>query len=104
MEHIFHVLLPEDWSAAADLEEYEAASLAIEGFIHCSFEGQVAGVLERYYKGVDAVILLEIDPTRLTAPLKIEFTATVNQDFPHIFGTINKSAIASVKKMVLIAP
>ena len=40
---------------------YEAASLKTEGFIHCSEEHQVAGVLERYFENKTGLVKLVID-------------------------------------------
>jgi len=45
MPIIYHVTTAEEWKAAQEKGVYEAASLKAEGFIHCSEEHQVAGVL-----------------------------------------------------------
>ena len=44
---IYHIVLPDKW-AEFDSGLYRHASLATEGFIHCSFEEQLPGVIERY--------------------------------------------------------
>lgn len=88
---IYHIVLPEAW-AAFDGDLYEHASLADEGFIHCSFDHQLDGVIERYYSGVDKVILLEIDSDRLTSELVNE-PSTGGEIYPHIYGPINRDAI-----------
>src|SRR5206468_11297787 len=61
---IYHIVLPEVW-AAFDTELYRAASLDIEGFIHCSFANQLDRVIERYYKNAGTVVVLEIETERL---------------------------------------
>lgn len=99
--NIYHIVLPEAW-AAFEGDFYEAASLADEGFIHCSFAGQLDAVLGRYYNGVDHVIILEIDSDRLTSQLVIE-PSTGGEDYPHIYGPINKSAIINTEQRQLIA-
>ncbi len=101
MSKIFHIVLPKDWKLQADLEAYTAESLAIEGFIHCSLLKQLSGVLERYYVGVKSVVLLEIETDLLTSPLKMEWADSVAEEFPHIFGTINKSSIVNVTELLL---
>ena len=90
---IYHIVLPEAW-AAFDGDLYEHASLAAEGFIHCSFDHQIDGVIERYYSGADSVILLEIDSNKLTSEL-INEPSTGGEIYPHIYGPINRDAVVS---------
>ena len=42
---IYHIVTPEVWEKFKTEEFYEAESLHTEGFIHCSFAGQLEGVL-----------------------------------------------------------
>lgn len=91
---IYHIVLPKVW-AAFDGELYEHPSLAAEGFIHCSFDHQLDGVIERYYSGAQELILLEIDSEKLTSELVSE-PSTGGEIYPHIYGPINHDAIVSV--------
>ena len=75
---------------------YEAPSLDIEGFIHCSTEHQIPGVLERYYKGKTNLVKLIIDTTKLKYKLVYELAPSVNQEFPHIYGPINLDAVIEI--------
>lgn len=90
---IYHVTTAAEWQKAKKDGFYEAPSLLTEGFIHCSKKEQVAGVLERYYTGISNLLLLHIDETKLTAPLKYELAPSVHEEFPHVFGKINAGAI-----------
>ncbi|MEO5893805.1 MAG: DUF952 domain-containing protein [Ferruginibacter sp.] len=90
---IYHVITKNRWEAALAQGFYEADSLAAEGFIHASKEGQVKGVLERYYTGQSDLLLLHIDESKLTAKLKYELAPSVNEEFPHIFGRLNIDAV-----------
>lgn len=94
---IYHVTTENDWKKAQEQGFYEAASLKLEGFIHTSTIEQVAGVLDRYYKNATGLLLLHIEESRLTAPLKYELAPSVNEYFPHVFGTINLDAVVAVK-------
>lgn len=96
MENIYHITTQNQWQTAQQKGFYEAASLAVEGFIHCSTEQQVAGVLERYYSGVNNLVKLVIDTSKLTHKLVYELAPSVNQQFPHIYGTINLDAVVEV--------
>ncbi len=94
---IYHVTKKQDWIIAQSKGFYEAASLSSEGFIHNSTKEQVSGVLQRYYKNETDLVLLHIDETLLTSPLKYELAPSVNEMFPHIFGAINVQAVVSVE-------
>ena len=47
MPIIYHVAFADAWETAKQTGAYEHPSLKDEGFIHCSQDHQVAGVLER---------------------------------------------------------
>ena len=94
---IYHVLYKPAWQKAVEQGCYEAASLATEGFIHASKAGQVAGVIDRYFKGQNDLVLLHIDEHKLTAPFIYEFSPSVNEEFPHIYGPINLDAVLKVE-------
>ena len=93
---IYHIVLPETWEQVNDREFYEAESLETEGFIHCSFRDQLDQVLERYYSGVEKVLVLEIDTEKLISKLVVE-PSTDDEDYPHIYGKINREAIVKAK-------
>ena len=90
---IYHVTTKQQWNDALLKGYFDEPSLAIEGFIHNSTQEQVSGVLERYYKGQNNLILLHIDEAKLEAELKYELSASVNELFPHVFGNINLDAV-----------
>ncbi|MDO9376069.1 MAG: DUF952 domain-containing protein [Bacteroidota bacterium] len=93
---IYHVITQHDWEKAQHQGYHEPASLELEGFIHASGEHQVAGVISRYYKDVQHLLLLHINEEKLTAELKFELAPSVNEVFPHIFGRLNLDAIEKV--------
>ena len=99
MATIYHVTFQSEWEAALPKEVYEAASLKEEGFIHCSQESQVAGVLERYFKGKTNLVKLVIDTDKLTSRLIYEWSPSTADTFPHIYGPINTSAVTAVEKI-----
>ena len=96
---IYHVVFEDDWQNAIQKGFYAADSLAIEGFIHTSKEEQVEGVLQRYYANKTNLLLLHIDESKLTSPLKFEKALSVNEEFPHIYGRLNLDAVVSVSKI-----
>ncbi len=88
---IYHIVLPEAW-AAFDNDVYRAASLPTEGFIHCSFAGQLDDVIERYYGEAESIIVLEIETEKLMSRVLKE-PSTNSEVYPHIYGPINRDAI-----------
>jgi len=94
---IYHIVLPEVWEKFKNEKCYEAESLPIEGFIHCSFAEQIETVLNRYYKGTKKVLLLEIETEKLTSPL-INEPSTGGEIYPHIYGKINKEAVTKTEE------
>ncbi len=94
---IYHVVLPEVWEKFKDEKFYEADSLKTEGFIHCSFTDQLETVLHRYYKDAEKVLILRIEPEKLTVEL-IGEPSTNNEIYPHIYGKINAEAIVGIEE------
>jgi len=96
---IYHVIDKKSWENAVQQGYYEAPSLYTEGFIHAGRQEQVPGVLERYYEGKTDLLLLHIDESKLTAPLKFELAPSVNEMFPHIFGPLNTDAVVQTESI-----
>lgn len=95
---IYHIASASDWRSQQSAAHFVAASLAAEGFIHCSISEQIPGVVERYFGGVPDLLLLHIDESRLTCPCKFE-AATGGEWFPHVYGPIDKVAITCVEPL-----
>lgn len=96
---IYHITTNEEWQDALLKGFYEAASLQSEGFIHCSTEQQVAGVLKRYFIGKTDLVKLTIDTSKLKTKLQYDFSPSVNEAFPHIYGAINLDAVIHVGQL-----
>lgn len=94
---IYHIVLPETWEKYKNEFFYEAESLAVENFIHCSYRKQLPEVLERYYKNAERVLILHINPHLLTAELVAE-PSTGGEIYPHIYGKINYQAIVETEE------
>lgn len=96
MPVIYHVTTADQWKAAEVNGFYEASSLENEGFIHCSQDHQVAGVLERYFAEKSGLIKLEIDTDKLTSRYVFEWSPSTHDTFPHIYGPINLDAVIGI--------
>lgn len=97
--YIYHITTAAAWEKSQLEGAYIADSLATEGFIHCSTADQVAGVLDRYYKGQTGLVKLTIDKSKVTSPLIFELATSINEVFPHIHGPINLSAIINTESI-----
>ena len=103
MTVIYHITTAGAWAAAQAAGEYEAPSLADEGFIHCSGdEAQTLRVVQRLYSGVTGLIVLDVDVIRLKAEVKRE-TSRSGEIYPHIYGKINLDAVVRVRELTLDA-
>lgn len=99
MSIIYHITTIPAWTKAVENGFYESPSLPEEGFIHCSQENQVAGVLERYFKDKTNLIKLVIDTDKLISKYIFEWSPSVQDTFPHIYGTINMNAVIDVVQL-----
>ena len=96
MPIIYHVTTAADWKKALETGLYDHPSLKEEGFIHCSQEHQVAGVLERYFSGKTGLIKLVIDTDKLTSKYIFDWSPSSQDTYPHIYGPINTGAVVEV--------
>jgi uncharacterized protein (DUF952 family) len=96
MSRIYHLVTPAAWELS-DVD-YRPVSLAAEGFIHCSFAGQVAAAANRFYANADELALLHIDPDLLASPLRVEPSGS-GEEFPHVYGPLNRTAVVAVQKL-----
>ena len=99
MAIIYHVTTKEAWNAAKKSGFYEAPSLPLEGFIHCSEAHQVPGVLQRFFKGKDNLLKLTIDTDKLKHALKYDLAPSLNETFPHIYGPLNVDAVTGEEEI-----
>ena len=104
---VFHIALASDWEAALGSGTYRVPtlgrSLDDEGFIHCSWREQVAGVRDRFYAGLDGLLVLAVDVERLAAEVRFEEvgppdgdTDSSSEQFPHVYGPIDVDAVVAV--------
>lgn len=100
---IYHIASRADWSDALRQGEYRVSTrgrtLEQEGFIHASTAGQVEGVANAFYADAEDLVLLLIDPERLTAPLMYDPVPGAEEPFPHIYGPLNVEAVTGTAEL-----
>jgi uncharacterized protein (DUF952 family) len=100
---IYHLVKVNHWAQFKELSEYESETFKEEKFIHASSERQLQATANRYFAGETSVILLTIDTNKLEPRLKWEKSPTLDEDFPHIFGAINLSAVVKTQTIDALA-
>jgi uncharacterized protein (DUF952 family) len=105
---ILHITRRDEWQQAQQAGQYIAPSLAAQGFIHCSTAEQAITVANTFYANQRDLVLLVIDPQRLSAELRWEppdhpvgdaDTRAIDANptlFPHIYGALNLDAVVRV--------
>jgi uncharacterized protein (DUF952 family) len=101
---IYHLVSLLDWERARAIGLYEPESLRREGFIHLSTAAQVGRVANSFYRGQGGLVVLQVDPERLTSTLRWEAPAhpgptdapPTDEQFPHLYGPLNVDAVSRV--------
>lgn len=104
---IYHIVTASALLANLQGGFYSPPTLVEDGFVHCSAKVSVLAVANDYFAGEsEQVLLLEIDPDKLTSALRYERAApipgggtshlAVEESFPHVYGPIDKGAIVGV--------
>jgi uncharacterized protein (DUF952 family) len=99
MDALFHIVHRSAWQDAVDRGAFRAESLGNEGFIHCSFASQVAGVANALYRDVEGLCVVELDPARLDAPVVVEDSYGSGTAYPHVYGPIIPTAAVRVHEL-----
>jgi len=101
---IQHVVPLEEWNAAPD-RPYAPASLAKDGFVHCSPDAETTlAVINAFHRTAPRPLLtLVLAEDRLASRLEWEAAAPVPPPgvpestlFPHVFGPLDRDAVERV--------
>jgi uncharacterized protein (DUF952 family) len=95
-EYIYHVTTLKEWEAAKIKNEYTPVNFEQDGFIHCSIEKQIPGVLDRFYKGQTGLVKLKIEKEKVQRPVLFELALDLDELFPHIYGALNLDSVVEV--------
>ncbi|GAS95399.1 glutathione S-transferase domain-containing protein [Mycolicibacterium canariasense] len=98
-EVLVHLCSSEEWHAAQRAGEHRPASLADVGFVHLSAPEQVHLPANRLYAGRTDLVLLAVDPGKLSDPVRWEPGVPTDPEsmlFPHLYGPLPVAAVRSV--------
>lgn len=96
---LLHLATPAQWRAALARGVIAPPSLAEVGFVHLSTPEQVALPAARLYSGRTDLVLLVLDPDRITVPVRFEPglpTDPASMRFPHAYGPVPAAAVLGV--------
>lgn len=96
---LVHICSADDWRRAQARGEHRPDSLDGCGFVHLSTPEQVHLPANRIYPGRTDLVLLRIDPTRLSSPVRWEPGVATDPDamvFPHLYGALPADAVINV--------
>lgn len=94
-----HLCGAAQWEASCAVGEHRPASLAEVGFVHLSTPEQVHLPANRLYRGRTDLVLLHIDPDRLSDPVRWEPGVPGDPEsmrFPHLYGPLPIAAVIAV--------
>ena len=97
---LLHLCARAEWARSRRSGSHEPPSLAEVGFIHLSAPAQVHLPANRLFGGRDDLVLLVIDPDRLTARVVWEPGVPSDPDgmrFPHLYGPLPSAAVVDVR-------
>lgn len=90
---IYKLFRAAEWAAARAEASFAGSPADLrDGFIHFSTAAQAAGTAARHFAGEEGVVLAEVDPARLEAPLKWE-ASRGGEPFPHLYGAMPLGAV-----------
>ncbi|WP_124707102.1 DUF952 domain-containing protein [Gordonia insulae] len=97
---LVHLCTDDEWAHALTVGHREPESFATVGFIHLSAPEQVHLPANRLYAGRADLLLLVIDPGRLSAPVVWESGVPSDPDgmrFPHLYGLLPVDAVVATR-------
>jgi uncharacterized protein (DUF952 family) len=94
---LYHLATGADWDRYQAAGVIEPASLADEGFVHCSWGRQVPGTVEKHFAAETHLLALAIDAAALGGVQLVEEDSYGSgQAFPHAYGPIPVGAVRAV--------
>lgn len=96
MDVVLNIAPAGAWAIARQTGSYEPPTLETEGFIHLSRPEQVHLPANALYSDTPDLVLLWIDPTRVTAEIRDEPPVPgAGMTFPHLYGPLNVEAVVA---------
>ena len=105
-EPLLHLISIADWVRRRSWEPLRSATLATEGFAHCTVGDELMlHVANQFYRSLtNEFVVLSIERTRLTSPLRWERPKVADTmahvAFPHVYGPIDVRSIVAIRSLL----
>ena len=95
-KHIYHITSEDEWKGALAVGEYKSKDFETEAFNHCSYAHQLIEVADRLFGGRSDLVLLVIDPSKLSCKVVDENLLGGAELYPHVYGPLPLRAVSKV--------
>jgi uncharacterized protein (DUF952 family) len=93
---IFKITPAEEWKAAEMAGVYHgSAHDKADGFLHFSTASQLQETLRLYYANAGAIVIAAVSVSALGGALKYEYSESRKENFPHLYGSLQMTAVLS---------
>jgi uncharacterized protein (DUF952 family) len=97
---IYKICTASEWRTAKAAGAFAGSpDDARDGFIHLSAEDQVTGTLERHFRDRADLVILAVDPARLSEDMLKWEASRGGALFPHLYGPLPVSAVRSAERL-----
>ncbi len=102
---IYHLALASQWPDPDYPWSSRGISYDTEGYVHCSFPDQVAGVRGRYYGDLadEDLVLLELDLDAVR-PLLVAEDLGPGEPYPHLYAPISPDVVSATHRLADLQP
>ena len=90
---VFHLVRAADPTARVATPTVANDQFERHGFVHCCFREQIGEIASWWFDADDDLAVLELDPSRLRADLRLEPSPT--RWYPHLYGPIDTDAVVA---------
>jgi len=96
---IFHIIDKNEVQSIQGLRHYKPVSLENEGFIHCSRINQLVRVAQNHYRHSNGIFIMAVESTQAGNPVIFEDLYNLGEKYPHIYGSIEMTAVKNIYPM-----
>lgn len=93
---ILHVMKKSTWEERKNKDFWGKRNLESDGFIHCSQPEYFWRIAPNFEETGDELVILCIDENKLLSRVLYEDGDNCGRSYPHIYGTVNNSAVTAV--------
>jgi len=107
---VLHLMAADAWRTWEQGCEYEPASLAAEGFVHCTAGDELMLAVANRFYGASAgeLVAVALETERLTSEVRWESPAHPDgaaasadePQFPHVYGPLDRAAVVGARLVV----